>query len=97
MGMPRQEAWIAANYGLLETGVVFSLGAAFDYEAGVQKAAPRWSGRLGLEWLFRFAADPKRLFTRYFVEPWLLTPLMIRDLGAFLRQRARPNAPQPSR
>ncbi|MEO6340213.1 MAG: WecB/TagA/CpsF family glycosyltransferase [Caulobacteraceae bacterium] len=91
MGMPRQEAWIAANYGALESGVVFSLGAAFDYEAGVQRAAPRWTGRFGLEWLFRFVADPKRLFERYFIEPWMLLPSMMRDLVEVLRQRGRPN------
>ena len=50
MGMPRQEAWIAANYDALQAGVVFSVGAAFEHEAGVQissaplRTAPR---RLG--------------------------------------------------
>jgi N-acetylglucosaminyldiphosphoundecaprenol N-acetyl-beta-D-mannosaminyltransferase len=42
LGMPAQERWIAQNYEALERGVLFSIGAAFDYEAGVQIAAPRW-------------------------------------------------------
>ena len=84
MGMPRQEIWLEQNHDKLTGGVLIPVGAAFDYEAGVQKAAPRWTGRLGVEWAFRFASDPARLFHRYFVEPWGLMPLLMRDLtGGF--------------
>jgi len=80
MGMPRQEAWIAANQRRIGRGVFFPVGAAFDYEAGVQVAAPRWMGRVGLEWLFRLVSHPARLAYRYLVEPWALTPAMLADL-----------------
>lgn len=80
MGMPRQELWIADHLDVLPDCVVLNVGAAFDYEAGVQKAAPRWMGRLGLEWLFRLVADPKRLFHRYVVEPWALVGPALRDV-----------------
>lgn len=80
MGMPRQEAWIADNLDGLPDSVIFNIGAAFDYEAGVQKAAPRWLGRMGLEWLFRLVSDPKRLFVRYCVEPWRLIGPAMADL-----------------
>jgi N-acetylglucosaminyldiphosphoundecaprenol N-acetyl-beta-D-mannosaminyltransferase len=66
--------------------VIFSVGAAFDYEAGAQKAAPRWMGRLGLEWLYRLIADPRRLFRRYLIEPWALSDLMAADLVAAARR-----------
>jgi N-acetylglucosaminyldiphosphoundecaprenol N-acetyl-beta-D-mannosaminyltransferase len=89
MGMPIQEDWIADNYAALERGVVLSVGAAFDYEAGVQPAAPRRLGRLGLEWLFRFATQPRRLFVRYFVEPWTLAAPAFADVRGAL---ARPTA-----
>jgi N-acetylglucosaminyldiphosphoundecaprenol N-acetyl-beta-D-mannosaminyltransferase len=79
MGMPRQERWILANYDRLEGGVVFPVGAAFDYEAGRVPTPPRWTGRLGLEWLFRLAAEPKRLAHRYLVEPWGLLPAAVGD------------------
>jgi N-acetylglucosaminyldiphosphoundecaprenol N-acetyl-beta-D-mannosaminyltransferase len=72
MGMPRQEAWIAANFDRLPEAVIFPIGAAFDFEAGRSTTPPRWTGRLGLEWLHRFAHEPGRLFSRYFVEPWSL-------------------------
>lgn len=81
MGMPRQEAWIAANIDALPDAVIFNVGAAFDYEAGVQKAAPRWLGQLGLEWLYRLANDPGRLFHRYCIEPWRLAGPIWRDLA----------------
>ena len=80
MGMPRQEAWIADNLSALPDCVVFNVGAAFDYEAGVQKAAPRWMGRVGVEWLYRLVADPRRLFVRYCVEPWRLIRPALADL-----------------
>ena len=95
MGMPRQEAWIADNIANLPCAVILSVGAAFDYEAGVQKAAPRWMGRIGLEWLFRLVVDPKRLFTRYCVEPWSLLGPALADLRA--SRRRGPRRPAGSR
>ncbi|WP_295206692.1 WecB/TagA/CpsF family glycosyltransferase [uncultured Brevundimonas sp.] len=80
MGMPRQELWIADNFEHLPDCVILSVGAAFDYEAGVQSAAPRWMGRAGVEWAYRLLHDPKRLFVRYCVEPWTLVPLALRDI-----------------
>ena len=81
MGMPRQERWIARNQRSLPPCVLFSIGAAFDYEAGVIPTAPRWTGRVGLEWLYRFVTEPRRLFTRYFVEPWSLIGPALGDLA----------------
>jgi N-acetylglucosaminyldiphosphoundecaprenol N-acetyl-beta-D-mannosaminyltransferase len=89
MGMPRQEIWLERNYSALPPCVMLPVGAAFDYEAGVQKAAPRWTGRLGVEWAFRFLSDPTRLFERYFVEPWSLIPLMLQDIASRIAPRPR--------
>ena len=85
MGMPRQEAWLAQNTEHLPTCVTFNVGAAFDYEAGVQSAAPRWMGRMGLEWLYRLIHDPKRLFERYCIEPWFLIPVALSDIALALK------------
>ncbi|WP_427788940.1 WecB/TagA/CpsF family glycosyltransferase [Brevundimonas diminuta] len=87
MGMPRQELWIADNLEVLPAAPILPVGAAFDYEAGVQKAAPRWMGRLGVEWLFRLVADPKRLFARYCIEPWFLIAPALADLRAVKKRR----------
>ena len=89
MGMPRQEAWIIENLDRLGPCVVFSVGAAFDYEAGAIPTPPRWTGRVGMEWLFRLASEPRRLFRRYLLEPWsLIGPAMCDLAGAALRRRA---------
>jgi N-acetylglucosaminyldiphosphoundecaprenol N-acetyl-beta-D-mannosaminyltransferase len=80
MGMPRQELWVARFRDRLGPCVIFTVGAAFDYEAGAVPTPPRWSGRFGVEWLFRFAAEPRRLFVRYFIEPWSLLGAAIADL-----------------
>ena len=97
MGMPRQEVWIHRNYDALTQGVVFSVGGAFDYEAGYQKAAPRWLAKLGFEWAFRLGAAPRRLFARYLVEPWHLMPAALRDLSlAYGPAARRPTLPRPA-
>lgn len=101
MGMPRQEAWIIANYPALPQAVVFSIGAAFDYEAGALPTPPRWMGRLGLEWLFRLTSEPRRLFFRYLIEPWSLTGAALADVRAARScaqtKRPRRRAPGPAR
>jgi N-acetylglucosaminyldiphosphoundecaprenol N-acetyl-beta-D-mannosaminyltransferase len=80
MGMPRQELWTHENFPRLKADVILSsVGAAFDYVAGAVPTPPRWSGRLGLEWAFRLAHDPARLFSRYFVEPWYILLLLLLD------------------
>jgi N-acetylglucosaminyldiphosphoundecaprenol N-acetyl-beta-D-mannosaminyltransferase len=81
MGMPRQERWIARNHRSLPPCVTFTIGAAFDYEAGVVPTAPRWTGRVGVEWLYRFVTEPRRLFSRYFIEPWSLIGPALSDLS----------------
>jgi N-acetylglucosaminyldiphosphoundecaprenol N-acetyl-beta-D-mannosaminyltransferase len=80
MGMPRQELWILNNLKRLPECAIMPIGAAFDYEAGVMYTPPRWTGQMGIEWLVRFFHEPKRLFSRYFLEPWVLIPHAMRDL-----------------
>ena len=72
MGMPRQEHWILDNLDSISANVILDVGAIMDYTAGVVPTPPRWMGKLGLEWLFRLIAEPRRLFFRYVIEPFLL-------------------------
>ena len=78
MGMPLQEEWIERNHELLRDKVVANVGGCIDYFAGTQKHAPRWMGKLGVEWLFRLAASPRRLWHRYTVEPFYLLLVLLR-------------------
>lgn len=80
MGMPRQEFWTQDNFDRLDAHVILSSnGAALDYVAGAVPTPPRWAGRVGLEWLFRLVNEPRRLFTRYLVEPWYILVLLLMD------------------
>jgi N-acetylglucosaminyldiphosphoundecaprenol N-acetyl-beta-D-mannosaminyltransferase len=80
MGMPRQEHWLFDHLDQLPETAILNAGAAIDYVAGAVRTPPRWAGRFGLEWLFRLAAEPDRLWRRYLVEPWYILGLFLRDL-----------------
>ena len=66
LGCPKQELWMARHRGQVDA-VMLGVGAAFDYHAGTLQRAPRWMRQAGLEWLFRLAAEPGRLWHRYLV------------------------------
>lgn len=61
---PKQEKWAAAHKDTLRTPVIGCIGAVFDYYAGTVKRAPQWLCRAGLEWLYRLAGEPQRLWKR---------------------------------
>ncbi len=65
LGCPKQEHWIARNKHLLPPAVYFGIGAAFAFHAGEVKQAPALIQKLGLEWAYRLAMEPRRLFKRY--------------------------------
>jgi N-acetylglucosaminyldiphosphoundecaprenol N-acetyl-beta-D-mannosaminyltransferase len=67
LGAPKQELWMAEMAGILEVPVMIGVGAAFDYLAGTKAAAPTFLRHIGLEWLFRLAVEPGRLWRRYLV------------------------------
>jgi N-acetylglucosaminyldiphosphoundecaprenol N-acetyl-beta-D-mannosaminyltransferase len=80
MGMPMQEEWIIENLAHLPISTVVACGALMDYVSGVVSTPPRWLGRLGLEWMFRLATEPRRMWRRYLVEPWTVLHLVRRHL-----------------
>lgn len=65
LGCPKQEQWMAAHKHQINA-VMIGLGGAFPVYAGIHKRAPLWIRKLGLEWLFRLAQEPQRLWKRYF-------------------------------
>lgn len=64
LGCPKQEKWMAEHKYSLQC-TMLGVGAAFDFIAGNKKHAPSWMQAVGLEWLFRLATEPRRLWWRY--------------------------------
>ncbi len=64
-GQPRQEQWMARMRPRLAAPVLMAVGAAFDFHAGLVPQAPAWMGAHGLEWTYRLAREPRRLWRRY--------------------------------
>ena len=64
---PKKEYWVHQYLEKLNIPFVMGVGGSFDVVAGVTKRAPELWQRLGLEWLYRFIQEPRRLFKRYIV------------------------------
>jgi N-acetylglucosaminyldiphosphoundecaprenol N-acetyl-beta-D-mannosaminyltransferase len=79
LGCPKQEHWIAKNKHRLPPGVYFGIGAAFAFHAGEVSQAPAIFQKVGLEWAYRIAAEPRRLFKRYLVHNSLFIWYWLRD------------------
>lgn len=90
LGCPKQELWMAAHTAAVPA-VMVGVGAAFDMLAGRLRRAPLWMRRAGLEWLYRLAAEPRRLARRYLVSNtrflWYLATEPLR------RRRPQPASP----
>jgi N-acetylglucosaminyldiphosphoundecaprenol N-acetyl-beta-D-mannosaminyltransferase len=87
-GAPKQERWIHQNLSRLKVKLAIGVGAAFELASGSVRRAPRWMQEGGLEWLFRFMAEPCRLFRRYFVEAAPFFPLVLAQrLGLICKKR----------
>jgi N-acetylglucosaminyldiphosphoundecaprenol N-acetyl-beta-D-mannosaminyltransferase len=64
-GQPRQEKWMLRMRPHLSPPLLVGVGAAFDFHAGLVPQAPPWMQRSGLEWSYRLAHEPRRLWRRY--------------------------------
>jgi N-acetylglucosaminyldiphosphoundecaprenol N-acetyl-beta-D-mannosaminyltransferase len=67
MTAPKQEKWVEANCRQLNTPVIGSIGAVFDFYAGTYARAPQWICQIGFEWAYRFILEPRRMWQRNFV------------------------------
>lgn len=67
MGVPTQEIWIGKNIQKLDVGVAIGVGGLFDFYSGTIARAPVWIREIGLEWMWRVAMEPQRMFLRYFI------------------------------
>jgi N-acetylglucosaminyldiphosphoundecaprenol N-acetyl-beta-D-mannosaminyltransferase len=88
LGSPKQELFIDRHRPRLGRTVAFACGAVIDFLAGQLPRAPRWMSRAGLEWAYRLAREPRRLWRRYLVED----PAFLAILLDSWRSRRRPEA-----
>jgi N-acetylglucosaminyldiphosphoundecaprenol N-acetyl-beta-D-mannosaminyltransferase len=78
---PRKEEFLARHQRDMRVPFAMGVGGSFDVMAGITRRAPRWMQRNGLEWLYRFLQEPRRMFRRYLIEDvgffWLLGRAMV--------------------
>jgi N-acetylglucosaminyldiphosphoundecaprenol N-acetyl-beta-D-mannosaminyltransferase len=65
IGVPKQEKWMSRMRDRLNAPLLIGVGAAFDFHAGLIPQAPDWMQSAGLEWVYRLAHEPRRLWPRY--------------------------------
>ena len=65
MGNPDQELWLRTNFDVTGCRLGFAVGALFDFIAGEVQRAPVWVRTARLEWVYRLAQEPGRLWRRY--------------------------------
>jgi N-acetylglucosaminyldiphosphoundecaprenol N-acetyl-beta-D-mannosaminyltransferase len=83
IGTERQLTWMHRYRDRLRVPVIVGVGAAYAFHAGLTPRAPRWMRESGLEWLFRLASEPTRLWHRYLVvNPPIVFHLAAQYLGA---------------
>lgn len=79
LNTPKQDYWMASHKGKVPA-VMIGVGAAFDFIAGTKPQAPRWLMKIGMEWLFRLATEPRRLWRRYLKHNPRFVVLFLRQL-----------------
>lgn len=93
LGAPKQEIWIArVRHRLPHVRVMMGVGATIDYEAGAVQRAPVWLRRLGLEWTYRVATEPRRYLMRYVRSSRFLWWMLMDRVGRY-RDPFRESAP----
>lgn len=85
LGMPKQELWMHDVHDALPGVSLIGVGAAFDWLAGNKSRAPEWMQNSGLEWLYRFSQEPRRLWKRYALNNPLFMVLLV---ATWLRGRS---------
>jgi N-acetylglucosaminyldiphosphoundecaprenol N-acetyl-beta-D-mannosaminyltransferase len=83
LGCPKQEKWMASMHGKINACMI-GIGGALPVMVGLQKRAPRWMQRIGMEWFYRFCQEPRRLFKRYAVTNILFCYLITKE---FIKQK----------
>lgn len=87
LGAPKQEIWATAHRAQLRCKVVLCIGATIDFLAERKARAPVWMRKTGLEWLFRLATEPRRLWRRYALGFFLLPAIILDEVRVRRKRR----------
>ena len=79
-GTPAKEYFMRRHYRALGVPFVMGVGGSFDVYAGLVRRAPAWLQRAGLEWAFRLAQEPRRMWKRYLVGNTRFLAIVAREL-----------------
>lgn len=82
LGLPKQELWLLHHRRRLQAGIGLGVGAALEFALGTVKRSPLWMQRAGLEWFWRLASNPRKLWRRYLVNDSRFLPLLLREWRA---------------
>ena len=92
-GQPKQELWMAQMRPMLNAPLLIGVGAAFDFHAGLVPQAPALLQEAGMEWAYRLAREPRRLWRRYLH----YNPRFVIEFASQLRSRGRTDSPRTGR
>jgi N-acetylglucosaminyldiphosphoundecaprenol N-acetyl-beta-D-mannosaminyltransferase len=79
LGTPKQELWAYRHQSQLNVGPILCFGGAFDLNAGLKVRAPKWLRSAGLEWAWRLAYEPRRLWRRYLIQDVAFAVLAVKE------------------
>lgn len=88
LGLPKQERWIFEHRDRLKVPVAVGVGAAFKFISGQVRRAPAWVGNHGLEWLWRFLHEPRKLWRRALLDVPRFICLALLELSGLKRYDA---------
>lgn len=77
---PKKEEFVDRNReALARVPFILGVGGSFDIAAGLARRAPGWMARAGVEWLYRFAQEPRRMYRRYFVDDLAFAGMLAKE------------------
>lgn len=89
LGAPGQEKWMAKHLGRIRATAMIGVGAAFDFHSGNVKWAPAWIRKIGIEWAYRLALEPKRMWRRNLDSPIFLTKVLYQRIAMALSRKPK--------
>ena len=92
MPSPLKEYWLSDNLERMDVPFSMGVGGSFDVYAGRVARAPAWMQRSGLEWLYRFGQEPRRMWRRYLLGNAEFVLLVAKEMATGVKGRRRRSA-----